>query len=587
MSGDILLPEKKEVNQGAAADLQLNMEEPCELEPVSVRKRCQKECQVHLNAAEFEKNLPHVFSNKKRACQGDTADLNLNLGDSCDIGPENTRQRRQSAYQVRLNAAGFERDLPLPGHPCNGDELLYVNKIGNYSKALPHNHLGEVNLNAYQAYIETLTTGDPADFATIPLGGVVKLTNPQAAYAYEMAGPDSHHLGTVPPPAFSSAWEAGEMAEVYWQALTRDVPFTDYDTNPLTLAAASDLSGFSDFRGPKAGGLVTPGTLFRMDIPGDLVGPYVSQFLWKNIPYGATSITQRYQVPVAGVDYMTTYAEWLNIQNGLPPAAAIQYEGTPRYIRNGRDMGEYLHKDFSCEATLSACLILLGLGVNALAPTNPYLHSDTQVGFSTFGAPHILDFVIRVSRVALEAAWFQKFLVHRRLRPEEFGGSVQNRLTGAACYPINPELLNSQAVSEVFNKYGVYLLPQAYPEGCPTHPAYPSGHATYIGAGVTMLKAFFKESFVLPNPVVAGPDGLSLLPYEGPPLTVGGELNKLAVNIAMGRDFAGIHWRTDGSEGLKLGETVAIRILQDYRDTYNEDFIGFSFTKFDGTTIII
>jgi hypothetical protein len=86
---------------------------------------------------------------------------------------------------------------------------------------------------------------------------------------------------------------------------------------------------------------------------------------------------------------------------------------------------------------------------------------------------------------------------------------------------------------------------------------------------------------------VASSDGLSLLPYEGAPFTVGGELNKLAVNIAMGRDFAGIHWRTDASEGLKLGETVAIRILQDYRDTCNEDFIGFSFTKFDGTNIII
>jgi hypothetical protein len=160
-------------------------------------------------------------------------------------------------------------------------------------------------------------------------------------------------------------------------------------------------------------------------------------------------------------------------------------------------------------------------------------------------------------------------------------------MTGAACYPINTELLDSKVMSKVYNKYGSYLLPQAFPEGCPCHPAYPSGHATYTGAGVTMLKAFFKESFVLPNPVVASPDGLSLLPYEGPPLTVGGELNKLAVNIAMARDFAGIHWRTDGSEGLKLGEAVAIGILQDYRDTYNEDFEGFSFTRFDGTTIII
>lgn len=102
-----------------------------------------------------------------------------------------------------------------------------------------------------------------------------------------------------------------------------------------------------------------------------------------------------------------------------------------------------------------------------------------------------------------------------------------------------------------------------------------------------MLKAFFKESFVIPNPVAAGSDGLSLLPYSGQLLTVGGELNKLAANIALGRDTAGVHWRSDGSEGLKLVEAVAIGILEYYRNTYNEDFCGFSFTKFDGTIIII
>ncbi len=64
-------------------------------------------------------------------------------------------------------------------------------------------------------------------------------------------------------------------------------------------------------------------------------------------------------------------------------------------------------------------------------------------------------------------------------------------------------------------------------------------------------------------------------------------MNKLAANVALGRDFAGIHWRSDGIEGMKLGEAVAIGILQDYRNTYNENFSGFSLTKFDGTTVII
>lgn len=524
---------------------------------------------------------------KKFDCPVGAANLNSNLGVSCEIGPVSDRKRLQAAYRLRLEAALFEKDLPLPGHPCNGDENLYPNKIGNFSKALPHNQLGEVILAAYSGLIGALSTGDPEEFEFIPLGGVTKLVDPQAAYTYEMAGPDSHHLSIAPAPSLSSAEIASEMAENYWQALTRDVPFADYTTSPLTIAAAADLSNFSVFLGPKDGGVVTTGTLFRGDTPGDLVGPYISQFLWKDIPYGARTATQKYHVPVSGVDYLTSFEEWLNIQNGQSPTAQNIYDTVPRYIRNGRDIGEWVHQDFSYQGPLTACLILLSFGQEALAPSNPYLRSATQVGFPTFGAPHVLDFVARAARAALEAAWFQKWLVHRRLRPEEFGGLVQNQLTGAASYPINPELLNSQAVSKVFSKYGSYLLSQAFPGGSPAHPAYPSGHATYTGAGVTMLKAFFKESFIIPNPVVASADGLSLLHYSGQPLTVGGELNKLAANVALGRDFAGIHWRTDGIEGMKLGEAVAIGILQDYRNTYNENFSGFTLTKFDGTTIII
>jgi hypothetical protein len=81
-----------------------------------------------------------------------------------------------------------------------------------------------------------------------------------------------------------------------------------------------------------------------------------------------------------------------------------------------------------------------------------------------------------------------------------------------------------------------------------------------------MLKALFDESFLIPNPVTPGPDGSSLLPYTGPDagrLTVGGELNKLAANVAIGRNFAGIHYRSDYTQSLKLGEMVAVSALRD------------------------
>ena len=102
-----------------------------------------------------------------------------------------------------------------------------------------------------------------------------------------------------------------------------------------------------------------------------------------------------------------------------------------------------------------------------------------------------------------------------------------------------------------------------------------------------MLKAFYNEAFVIPSPVVASADGTTLLPYAAGPLTVGNELNKLASNISLGRDATGVHWRTDGFEGMHLGEAAAIALLQDMRRTYNEPFTGYTLTKFDGTPITI
>jgi hypothetical protein len=107
---------------------------------------------------------------------------------------------------------------------------------------------------------------------------------------------------------------------------------------------------------------------------------------------------------------------------------------------------------------------------------------------------------------------------------------------------------------------------------------------------VTILKAWFDESFVIPDPVIPGADGMELVSYTGTDagsLTVGGELNKIAANIAFGRNFAGIHWRTDYSQSIELGENVAIGILRDQKNTLKESFVGFSLTKFDGTTITI
>lgn len=509
------------------------------------------------------------------------------MDDSCVIGPLDPKERRDKAFQIRKQAAIEEKLHPILPQPCNNDETKYPNKIGNFSKGLPHNSIGEVDQHAYQVYLEALKSGNPSKFEEIPLGGTLKLVNPQGAYVYDLAGPDGHSLTIPAPPSIHSAAAASDMVELYWQSLLRDIPFNSYHRNPLAVAAAENLSNLTDFYGPKINGQVKPQTLFRGVTQGDLVGPYISQFLYKDIPFGATAINQKYKVPLAGQNFLTDYQAWLRFHNGATPSTSIVYDRAPRFLRNGRDLSEWVHQDFSYQGVLMACLYLLSLGPSALDPANPYFHSRTQTGFVTFGAPYILDLAARAANFSLESTWYQKFLVHRRLRPEEFGGLVQNQKTNTANYPINNQLLDSPAVNLTFNKYGTYLLPQAYPEGCPAHPSYPAGHAVIAGAGVTLLKAFFNEDFVLPIPVTASDDGLSLKSFKGAPLTVGGELNKLANNLGIARAFAGIHYRSDCFHGMNLGEDAAIGLLRNYRHTFNEPFQGFKLTKFDGTAIIV
>ena len=509
------------------------------------------------------------------------------------IGPLNFKERALAAYKLRTTAAFKNLIQPPQLHPDNRDENRYANQINSYSKGLPHDANGLVDPTAYEALLHALRTGDNADFEAIPMGvGQVKLRNPLAAYTYFMEGRDSHSYTMPAAPAFSSAWQASESIEVMWQAITRDVPFIHYDSNSLISDAAADMSRFSDFRGPKdSAGHVTEDTLFRGIGQGETVGPYISQFLLLSVPYGATSIEQKYEVPVAGNDHLTNFAEWLHIQNGGKPTGItpVVMETEPRYLYNGRALAQYVLKDFINMAYMNAAQIMRSFGSAANNPSNPYSTSVTQASGPLFGNNHAVDLLSRVSMGSQNVAWFQKWLVHRRARPEVFFARVHKHLTDNAIrYPIHPELFASTALAKVYDAHGTYLLPTATPDGSPTHPSYPAGHAVMAGAAVTMLKAMFNGDYVIKNPVQPSADGRTLEAYKGgATLTIETELNKLASNISLGRDTAGLHYRSDGDLGIILGEEYAISLLQELIKTYSEDFAGFTFRKFDGTPVVI
>lgn len=496
-------------------------------------------------------------------------------------------RRKNAAFEVRNRAALAQMHVRVAAPVTNDDERLYPNALGSYTKAMPHDAFGIVDPAAWAAFIKAVETGISADFDLIPKGGTVKQANPQAAFAYELAGADSHALAMPPPPAFASAETAGEMVELYGHALLRDVPFESYGSDPLVPPVIAGLNALSDFRGPKAGGVVTAATLFRGITPGDLAGNYISQFLLLPVPCGAQTIHQTYKVPMEGDDHMTTASSWLNILRGGAPTTSISYDATPRYLSTARDLGEYVHRDYTYQAFLNAALILLGMGA-PVRSGNPYKTSVNQGAFVTFGGPDVLARVADVSQSALKAAWFQKWRCHRRLRPEVYAGRVHQVLDGGASHPVHADVLGSSLTAAIHAKTGSWFLPMAFAEGSPTHPAYPAGHAVIAGACVTVLKAFFDGSHVIPSPVVVDPgsNGTALQPLAAT-LTVEGELNKLANNIAIGRNMAGVHWRSDGHEGLLLGQAVAVAALKDWKRTYHQDPGTCNFNGFSGEPITI
>ncbi len=499
-----------------------------------------------------------------------------------------------NSYEIREQAARSETKVPIPRQITNGDERRYSNSnfIANFSKGLPHNSLGEVDPVAYLSLLNGLGQGtSKALESNIRLGGTTKLVNPLAGLAFDLEGTDSHQLKIPPFPELKSKALAVQAVELYWMALCRDVNFSRYGIDPKTIAAASELG-------------VTAQTLFRGFTAGDVIGPYVSQFLLKPFKYGPYAMNGFMTVPNAGDDYLTTEDTWLANQNGQSPVVANPSDKTARMMRNGRDLANYVHTDPNAGLFMSAYnagvflfeqndLLQKQNKPSLLNPGNPYLRYNTQDPFGTFGVPFFLGLIGEAAVRAFKAAWYAKWFVHRALRPDQYGGLVHWTKKPRKSYPLDSGILISEAAKRVFAAYGTWFLPQAYPEAGPQHPSYPSGHATMAGACATILKAAFDGGAAFAKladntVVVASADGLSPIPVADPGLTIGGEIDKLASNIAFGRNFAGIHWRSDAEEGMRLGEAVALSILRDQGDNYpGENFEGFTITKFDGTTVTV
>lgn len=402
-------------------------------------------------------------------------------------------------------------------------------------------------------------------------------------------------------------------------------------------------------------------TAFRGSSPGVEEGPYLSQFMLLGnksvagdrgitdgiISYGALSIDQKVPAAMKGVDFMTKESDWLAVQNGAAPHEDNEEEifgksVKRRFISTPRDIATYVHYDALYEAYLNACLILLGmkapfdpgfdnlsgggeLYLNSLNPESTDLttywetHEREAGGFALWGGPHILTLVTEVATRALKAVRYQKFNTHCRLRPEALAARIHKYPEIESAFPsvngmfenLYKDIEATANAIEAFNSTNyssnTKLLPMAFQEGSPMHPAYGAGHATVAGACVTILKAYFDTSSVLlerqgklmfstpqlgDNPVayVSNYDandptkiGDKLVKENvSRYLTLEGELNKLAANISIGRNMAGVHYFSDYYDSLRMGEAIALGILEEQVLCYTQEPFVVSVPTFDG-----
>ena len=241
----------------------------------------------------------------------------------------NPDPRAQAALALRQTLATRDHPNANQAHPTNGDEALYPDKRGTYTKGLKQVAEGFVNLPSFNAFrAATLSTPPAAGVPDFEAPGIVtgaKQNGPQGGYAFQPLGFDSGYFGAHAPPALSSAAYGVELIELYWASLLRDVAFTDYHTHQTAKDAAKELSGHAEYAGPRdQNGKVTTHLLFRGGgnaqtgnanyFAGETIGPYISQFCIQPTNLGAQTLDQKVQTYAKGKDYMRTLAEWFAVQ---------------------------------------------------------------------------------------------------------------------------------------------------------------------------------------------------------------------------------------------------------------------------------
>ena len=528
-------------------------------------------------------------------------------------------------------------ELPKP-QPIKREILLHT-------KGFKHTTDYKVsNYDTYREYVKRMLHHDTREIENIginPASGM-KLVDPNCKFTKSACLPTPTTYTPQPFPEWGSIDSMGQLAEIYMMSWLRDISFDDFTntSHPQYSLITQCCTMLNTLMGSQSQYTpilpATPANLFRGQTKGDKLGCYISQFMlyrprWNlntsvlltipafqphmdNIHHYYTD--KFYNIPMKGAadivhtnttrrtEYGLTATEFLNIEDGqyanhTYPGSFKPFLTNKRHILTPRDLTTIVHADYPCELAMRAAEILLSYRC-PLNKHNPYrmnILSGETGPFVLFSGAELYNLIGEVTREALRLVWYYKY-TNFTARPEEIAGKIHYEANNILEHAEIQTMLNNVAFRNILNEHKTQnakqvpisssyhtLMPLVYPEGSPTHPSCPAGHAVAGAAACALMKAYFDEDYLVRNmfPVVcvkssdyySVASGVTTYDHDSATtavvnlatgdeniITVGNELDKLTSNIAMGRNMAGIHYRRDAETSFMLGEQLAINMLQ-------------------------
>jgi hypothetical protein len=226
-------------------------------------------------------------------------------------------------------------------------------------------------------------------------------------------------------------------------------------------------------------------------------------------------LLKNYCVPEAkaGEDFLTKTVEWERIQNGYNPSESITY-GPVRLLTTLRDGATLVHGDDPYKIWGAVIDDLKAAGVPFYGSTEVVEQTDFVCG----GVPTVKGIVSTAMGLCGLLSFRYKWEV-MLARPEELW----------------PVLMGSG------------FLPQAFPEGSPTHPSRNAMHSAIHWTAAYALKQLVDVGFVLPSG-----------------RTVGAEIDLMAGNLSDWRSTAGVHYMSDNYVFKPMAKKLAQRVVQHF-----------------------